>query len=117
MVNKFIKEIHSLLPINYRLWKENQDDVYYQIKKSLKFSWLSTQCTIHSSMNLSLFILLFTLGLGFILKSFELKSFFLYVFCSCILIFIILYLLLLNHHYDKYVDEKYLEFSKTNTKQ
>ncbi len=107
---------NSFFPLSYSLWKEDQDMVYNQIKKNLRIFWLSNQCTIHSSMNLPFMILICTAFIGVMLKSIDLKFFSGYFFCAGILIFILIFLSLSNRNYDKYVDEKYLEFSKTNTK-
>ncbi len=48
---------NNLLPVNYKIWKAGQDEVYDQLKNSLKPAWISMQHSIHSSMNLPFFSL------------------------------------------------------------
>ena len=118
MVNLILKWMNNkLFPISYKLWKENQDEIYIQLRDDLKIPWLSTQHTIHSGMNLPLLFLFITLffilldepsSLGF--SHFYVVLF--YVVMFVIITFALFQTILLNNYYDRYTDEKFLELSK-----
>jgi hypothetical protein len=112
MVNRLLKWLNNnLLPINYKVWRENQDKVYEELDDKLKPSWISIQ---HSNYNMLIPVIIFLLLLTFeiIFRSFDIGREKFYV----LLVFIILllslaHIVLSSFWYNKYVDEKYLKLS------
>ena len=110
-MKKFLIKVHNeLFPVNYNLWKKEQDKVFYGIKKNLRKDWLSSQISIHSSMNLPLLLFLITIMILYCIEIFELSKNYLFKFFPFVLaIIVVSYLILLNGKYNKYVNEKYKE--------
>jgi len=116
---------YHLLPVSYKLWKEEQDKKYNQISQKLKLNWLSAQHNAFSSTYLPIFILLTTMGFGFftitlnfiktdiLLKILSVIS---YLLAFLIIFGSILFIGLSSHHYERYIYEKYLELSKSPKK-
>ncbi|MGD9276149.1 MAG: hypothetical protein PVJ67_03165 [Candidatus Pacearchaeota archaeon] len=116
-MKKIFEILHNdLFPIKYSLWKKNQDKVYNQLENDLKLSWISTQHAIHSSMNLPIVFVLISFIFNLALLSLNIPNwkvaFSLYFLYLLFILIVLLSIYLLNRSYDKYTDEKYLEFSK-----
>jgi len=97
----------NILPISYKLWKEDQDETYVKIAEDLKQGWVDVQISIYSGLIIPLII--FILGLIAIDNP---SSKFGVIVRVILIIYILVVIFLVNHHYDKYTDEKYLDMSE-----
>ncbi len=111
---------NNLLPISYRIWKEEQDKTCSKIKKDLRPLWMSSQ--YHGFLSvippMTIFLAMFglsLLSLGFqidILKSYLQKDGLIFILFGIILLFYFLVTYLFIRFYERYNNEKFIELSQ-----
>jgi len=110
---RILKILNNFLPFSYELFKENYDKIYNQLTENIKFSWLSSQ---HSSLNgfipFSAFMITFICTIFLNFFDFPKYSNIILSFLMFLFFYVIALVGLNIFHWDKYVDEKFLELSK-----
>ncbi len=90
------------LPLNEKIWEEDFDKDYNDVKEKYKPTYLQTQIHFYS-----MIIPFFAFLIGFLMNIFFYQTGFAKWFLVGILIYILLYFILTNKRYHNYVDKKF----------